>query len=351
MKYFSAGQSKVNKNTLEALGQEIKTSNGGIMKMLSKNLIKVFKGNFEDYVAFPIPCTGTGAMEVAISSFVDKNTEVLVISNGFFGERMYQISSIYSEKTRILSSDFGEKLNLEKIEKEIKNYKPKIVLAVHGETSCGIKNPIKEIAKICKENNAIFIVDAASTLAVSELETAEWGIDVVYSVSQKGLGMTPGISPIIVKKKLIEKLKNSKKNTYYLSLYDLYNNWYNYEYHHSLCTSMCYGLNENLIKILDYGLENRWNVIKNNAHYLWKEARKLGIDSNIELNDRLESVSIIKLGNNAENVREILYNEFEVLVSSTFNDKDSLRIGIYNGLDNSEMKYFVDSLKKAIKKS
>jgi alanine-glyoxylate transaminase/serine-glyoxylate transaminase/serine-pyruvate transaminase len=105
------------------------------------------------------------------------------------------------------------------------------------------------------------VVDAVTILGGSEVKVDEWGIDVCYSSSQKGLSVPPGLSPITVSPKAMDVLhsRKTKVQSFYLDLSLLEKYWGEERvYHHTAPASMFYALREGLGIIFEEGLEARF---------------------------------------------------------------------------------------------
>ena len=72
-----------------------------------------------------------------------------------------------------------------------------VVAMVHAETSTGVLNPVRELAAIAREHGALTIVDAVTSLGGMPLDVGAWGIDAVYSCTQKCLGGPSGLAPVV----------------------------------------------------------------------------------------------------------------------------------------------------------
>ena len=134
-----------------------------LLKSIEDKLLKLFEiKETENYRAVVITGSGTAANESILSSVVgDKN--ILILSNGEFGERLYDISKIHNPNTSILKFDWGKQINLERIDTYLKNNKVDIISMVHHETSSGMLNPIEKIGELSKIHNTMFIVDCISS--------------------------------------------------------------------------------------------------------------------------------------------------------------------------------------------
>ena len=110
----------------------------------------------------------------------------------------------------MLEFKWGAAADINIIEDKIKNNQYDIVAVVHAETSTGVKNDVKSISTLINDKT-IFLVDAVTSLGTIELEVDNWGIDAIYSCSQKGLSCPPGASPISFSSKSINKMKKRKE--------------------------------------------------------------------------------------------------------------------------------------------
>ena len=127
-----------------------------LLQSIESKLLKVFDVNPIDYRAVVITGSGTAANESMLSSAVgDKN--ILILTNGEFGERLVEISTIHNKNTFRLDFPWGEELDLVKVEAYLKCNKIDVVAMVHHETSSGMLNPIDKVGDLANEYNLIFI--------------------------------------------------------------------------------------------------------------------------------------------------------------------------------------------------
>ena len=155
-----------------------------IFKSCQLGLQKVFQT--EEPVLI-LTCSGTGAMEAALTNCLSPKQEVLCLSAGKFGERWLEMASSFQLKVHSLRAAYGETIQPLELEKALKNH-PSIraVLATACETSTATEHPIKAFARILKNwPKTLFIVDAISALGSMPLKMDRWGIDVMVAGSQK----------------------------------------------------------------------------------------------------------------------------------------------------------------------
>jgi len=123
---------------------------------------------------FIISGSGTAGMEAAIASF-SKVKRITCIDNGKFGDRFAKIASRYTE-VDVVKFEWGKSIDLEAVERSLAEGSEAIAF-VHNETSTGILNPAKEIAKIAKEYDALVIMDGITSVGGEEVRMDEWNID------------------------------------------------------------------------------------------------------------------------------------------------------------------------------
>lgn len=170
---------------------------------------------------FVLTSSGTGAMEASVLNFISPGEKVLVASIGAFGDRFIKICQTYGIEVESLEYQWGTAIDPEDIAaklQEDQEQRIKAVLFQHNETSTGVFNDVKAIAKARGSHPALLIVDAVSGLAAAELKTDEWDLDVVISGSQKAFMIPPGLATISVSKRAWEVLEQNRHQPFYFSL-------------------------------------------------------------------------------------------------------------------------------------
>jgi len=140
---------------------------------------------------------GTGAMESAAANLCSPGERVLVVSAGQFGERWRAIASSYRADVEVLEYAWGEVPTASDISARLQKLGgAKAVFLTHSETSTGVVCDLQAIGAAAREQGALSVVDAVSSLGAVPLEADEWGLDVVVSGSQKALMTPPGLAMI-----------------------------------------------------------------------------------------------------------------------------------------------------------
>jgi len=162
---------------------------------------------------FVISGSGTAGMEAAVANF-GRDKDIACLVNGKFGERLYKISQRYGKAAEI-KSDWGTPLNLDALEERLEQG-AQVVTLVHNETSAGIKNPAKEVGRIARKHDALFLMDGITSVGGDVVEADAWGADVAIVGSQKCLAAPPGLAAISVSNRAWERL--CKNPPFYLDL-------------------------------------------------------------------------------------------------------------------------------------
>ncbi len=231
-----------------------------IMNETRDMLRQVFKTKNELTIA--LSGTGSAGMEAALVNTLEPGDKAVVCVNGLFAERMVEIVKRCGAEAIIVEGEWGNIVEPEKIKKALQDTpNPKILAVVHAETSTGVRQPLEEISKMAKQAGALFVVDAVTSLAGIPLEIDEWGIDVVYSGTQKCLSCPPGLSPVSFGEKAVKAISDRKTpvRSWYLDVGMLQSYWGKERfYHHTAPINMIYALREALRLVLEEGLEKRF---------------------------------------------------------------------------------------------
>ncbi len=168
-----------------------------------------------------LPGTGSSGMEASFVNFVEPGDTVIIGVKGYFGERMTEIAARFGAKVIRLDQEWGKAFEPERMIKAMKEHpEAKICAIVHAETSTGVRQPLEEIGAYCKKTDTLFLVDTVTSLGGCEVKTDEWGIDISYSCSQKGIGVPPGLSPFTASAKAMDvrRARKTKIQGWYLDL-------------------------------------------------------------------------------------------------------------------------------------
>ena len=307
--------------------------------------------NTQSFRAVVITGSGTAANEAMLSSIVgDKN--ILIVSNGEFGERLHETSKIHNKNTFLLNFPWGERLDPSRIDAFLKSQEIDVVALVHHETSSGMLNPLEEIGALVKDNGALFVVDCVSSAGAEVIDMAACHIAFCSSSSSKAIGSYPGLSFVVGNKDEFEALKDLPVKSGYLNLYKFYTFIKNRsQTPNTPAVPLFYALEQALANILDVGVAERHADIRQRAHVLREGMSDLGLAFLIDPEDMccvLTTVLIpphIDLNTFRQKLRErsiIIYEGKGCFKNKVF------QVGSIGELSIDNIRYFLSSLKMVL---
>jgi len=230
-----------------------------MMEELKSLLRYVYQTN--NPLTFPLSGPGSVGMEFCFVNLVAPGDKVIVCQNGVFGGRMLENVIRCGGEPIVIEDKWGDPVDPQKVEEALKKHKDVSVVAfVHAETSTGAQSDAAAIAKIAHKHGALVIMDAVTSLAGTPVLVDEWGIDAVYSASQKCLSCTPGLSPVSFSERVVEHVKKRKDriHSWFMDMNLLLGYWNasTRTYHHTAPTNSLFALHEALLLIREEGLEN-----------------------------------------------------------------------------------------------
>ncbi|MDR0647951.1 MAG: alanine--glyoxylate aminotransferase family protein [Synergistaceae bacterium] len=162
-----------------------------------------------DGMAFAVAGSGTMAMEMAVSNTARRGDSVLVCSNGHFGDRYIDICSRKGYDLDTIKAPPGDTVSLEEIDERLAGKKTDVLVVTHVETSTGVELPLFELADMMrlKHPDVLLVADGVASAGAVEFYM-DWGIDVMLTCSQKGMGMAPGLGILWASQRAIEKRLN-----------------------------------------------------------------------------------------------------------------------------------------------
>jgi len=273
---------------------------------------------------FAISGTGRAGMEAGIASLVEPGDRVLVANCGRFGDLFVDLATRYGGIVSQVTAEWGKVIDPQQIDAALQRTRPKIVAVVHGETSTGMLQPmLDEIGRTCRRHEALLVVDAVVTLGGMPVDTDAWQIDLGSAGTQKCIGCPSGMAPITYGARAEEVITSRKTPiiSNYLDLAQLQRYWSPERLnHHTLPTSMTYGLHEALRLIVDEGLEARWTRHQRTGDALKAGLEAMGIQLFGDPKHRLPMITAMMLpeGVPDEEGRARLLEEFGVEVATSF---------------------------------
>lgn len=263
--------------------------------------------------------TGTAAMEATIANAVEPGDKVVVGVSGYFGNRLVDMAGRYGAEVQTITKPWGQVFSLAELRSALETHRPTILALVHAETSTGARQPLEGVGDLCREFDCLLLVDTVTSLGGVPIFLDQWGVDLAYSCSQKGLGCSPGASPFTMSPRAMAKLqqRSTKVANWYLDMVLLGKYWGSDRvYHHTAPINLYYGLREALRLIAEEGISECWQRHQQNAEYLWQGLEDLGLSLHVEREYRLPTLTTVRIpkGVDGKDVARRLLHEHNIEV-------------------------------------
>lgn len=271
-----------------------------------------------------ISAPGSAGMEAAFVNLIEPGDTVIVCQNGVFGGRMRENVIRCGATAVMVNDDFGHAIDVDKVEQALKaNPGAKALAFVHAETSTGVQSDAAALCRLAQEHGALSIVDAVTSLGGMPVEVDGWGVDAIYSGSQKCLSAPPGLSPLSFSARAVDVLTARKTpvQSWFLDLGLVMNYWQGSgarAYHHTAPINMLYALHESLTMLHEEGLEAAF--ARHRANHRRLEQVLAGIDLHllVAAPSRLPQLNAVCVPDGVDEaaVRRRLLNEFHIEIGA-----------------------------------
>jgi alanine-glyoxylate transaminase/serine-glyoxylate transaminase/serine-pyruvate transaminase len=276
-------------------------------------------------LTLPISGTGMSGMETCMVNLLEPGDRAVVCVNGFFGQRMVDVAGRTGAQVTVIERPWGEAFDPQQVREAIQRVRPKVLAIVQAETSTGVWQPIEDLGAMCHEHDALLVVDAVTALGCVPVRVDDWGIDAVYSCSQKGLGCPSGLAPVSFSPSAVEAVerRKTKVQSWYLDL-TLLRKYFGPErfYHHTAPISMNYALHEGLRLVLEETLEARWARHLRNHKALKAGLAALGMSYTAAEGRQLPQLNAVRIpaGTDDLAVRKQLLSDFGIEIGGGLGD-------------------------------
>jgi alanine-glyoxylate transaminase/serine-glyoxylate transaminase/serine-pyruvate transaminase len=294
----------------------------GMMEEVKELLQYAFQT--QNALTMPVSAPGSAGMETCFANLVEPGDKVIVCQNGVFGGRMKENVERCGGTPVMVEDEWGKAVDPQKLEDALQaNPDAKIVAFVHAETSTGAQSDAKTLVELAHKHDCLTIVDSVTSLGGTPILVDEWGIDAIYSGTQKCLSCTPGISPVSFSENALEKIRNreTKVQSWFLDLNLVMGYWGSgtkRAYHHTAPVNALYALHEALVMLKNEGLENAWARHQSNHLALKAGLEAMGLDFIVPEEQRLPQLNAVSIPNGVDDaeVRGRLLNEFNLEIGA-----------------------------------
>ncbi|MCB0638921.1 MAG: alanine--glyoxylate aminotransferase family protein [Lewinella sp.] len=288
----------------------------GVMDDIKEMVQATFQTH--NHLTFVVSAPGSAGMETCLVNLLEPGDEALICIHGVFGGRMADIAERCGAKVIRVEAPWGEPIDPGQIRQALERCTPKLVAIVHAETSTGVLQPLEEISRMVHDAGALFVVDAVTSYCGTELKVDEWGIDAVYSGTQKCLSAPPGLSPVSFSERAVAVLdeRKTKVQSWFLDLSLVKNYWAGAKraYHHTAPVSAMFALREAYRLVLEEGLAARFDRHRRNHAMLRDGLAGLGIEYLVAEPYRLPMLNAVRIPDGVDDatVRRRLLEEYNI---------------------------------------
>jgi|CXWL01.1.fsa_nt_gi aspartate aminotransferase-like enzyme len=353
---LTPGPTQVPPSVCEALGRPIIHHRTPQFQNEIKEAVEGLKYIFQTKNdVYLLTCSGTGAMEAAVCNLLSPGDKAIAVEAGKFGERWTELCKVYKADARVVTIEWGKTVTAADIQKLLKAEADiKAVFITLCETSTGATPDVQAIAQVVKESNAVLVLDAISGLGVTDVQTDNWGVDVVVSGSQKGLMLPPGLAMISVSPKALALIEKSTNPRYYFDLREAKKAAEKVDTPFTPAIGIIIALNEAIRLIKKEGLQNLFVRYALMAKATRAAAQALGLKVFTDPSCQSNVLTAISLPANidGEKLMKVMRDEYGITVAGG-QDKlkgKTIRIAHMGMIDEFDIVAGIACLEKVLKK-
>lgn len=294
----------------------------GMMEETGEMLRQAFQTR--NALTLPVSAPGSAGMETCFANLIEPGDKAIVCINGVFGGRMKENVERCGGIAVTVEDGWGLPVSIDKVEAALHEHPDARVLAfVQAETSTGANSDVKTLCQLALRHGCLSIVDAVTSLGGSPLLVDDWGVDAVYSGSQKCLSCTPGLSPVSFSERAVERIRSRGRRvqSWFLDLNLVMGYWIGSAgkraYHHTAPIHALYALHEALVILHEEGLQASWARHRRHHTALAAGLEALGLTFLVDAAHRLPQLNAVRVPEGID----------EAAVRKALLDRYSLEIG------------------------
>lgn len=320
------GPSDVNPRILEAMSRPTVGHLDPVFVKLMDEIKDLLRYAFqtENNLTMPVSAPGSAGMETCFVNLVEPGDEVIVCQNGVFGGRMKENVERCGGTAVMVEDEWGRAVDPDKVEVALKaNPDAKVLAFVHAETSTGAISDAKTLSALAHEHGCLVITDTVTSLAGSPLMVDEWGLDAVYSGTQKCLSCVPGLAPVTFSQRAVDVVtsRKSKVRSWFLDLNLVLGYWGGdgtRTYHHTAPVNTLYALHEALVILQEEGIESSWARHKKNHEALRAGFEAMGLEFVVPEGERLPQLNAVSIPEDVDEaaVRAALLSSYNLEIGA-----------------------------------
>lgn len=279
----------------------------GLMDDIKRLLQYAFQT--ENSLTMPVSGPGTAGMESCVVNLLEPGDTAIVCQNGVFGGRLKAMAERCGADVVLVEDPWGRATSPEKLEAALQAHpKTKVVAFVHAETSTGALSDAQALAELAQAHGCLTIVDTVTSLGGSPLYVDAWGLDAVYSGTQKCLSCTPGLSPITMSARALEavRARRTSVQSWFMDVGLVIGYWgagSKRSYHHTAPINALYSLHEALGMLQEEGVETAWTRHSRNHKALRAGIEALGLQFVVPEAERIPQLNAVTVPEGVDEAR------------------------------------------------
>lgn len=294
----------------------------GLMDEIKTLLQEAFQT--KNPLTMPVSGPGTAGMESCVVNLVEPGDKVIVCQNGVFGGRLKAMVDRCGGRIVMVEDPWGRAVNPDNLEAALQDHPDACIVAfVHAETSTGVLSDAETLAALAQSHGCLTIVDTVTSLGGSPVYVDAWGLDAVYSGTQKCLSCTPGLSPITFSEQAVQKVQKRKVpvQSWFMDVSLVMAYWGSgtkRAYHHTAPINALYALHESLLMLHEEGPVQAWKRHKRNHYALRAGLDVLGLSFFVPESERTPQLNAVVVpgGVNEAAVRRRLLDEYNLEIGA-----------------------------------
>ncbi len=178
--------------------------------------------------ALVLQCEPAPAIEAAAASLIGPEDVVLNLASGVYGKGFGYWAARHAKRVEEIEVPYNEAIDPAAVEAAFRAHPEiKVVSVVHHDTPSGTINPVEEIGRIVRANDALLIVDAVSSFAGMKIHPRDCEADIFITGPGKCLGGPPSLSVLAVSERAWAHMEANPKapRASILSLLDWKDAW------------------------------------------------------------------------------------------------------------------------------
>ncbi|WP_417455709.1 pyridoxal-phosphate-dependent aminotransferase family protein [Kordiimonas sp.] len=275
-------------------------------------------------LTFPVSAPGSAGMETCFVNLVEEGDTVVVVKNGVFGERMRENVVRAGGTAVMVDVEWGKAPDVDEVDRVLGEHPEAGILAfVHAETSTGVRADAEALCAVAKKHDCLTIMDAVTSVGGVPVEIDRWGVDAVYTGSQKCLSCTPGLSPVSFSEAALDRVRErtTPVASWFLDLSLVMAYWDGTggrTYHHTAPVNPLYGLHEALVMIFEEGLEASYARHARMHKALAAGLESMGITFVVDAANRLPQLNAVRVpeGVDEASVRKHLLDAYDLEIGA-----------------------------------